>query len=255
MQRRSFPNTPQAAAHPPPSGWLTSRVLVSGTGSILSIGIHSGCLSSATLLVSGKAMFVFFRLASSLVLLLVLQGGVAAQQAGQKPGEMQMSAVTLTEILKDAIIALNHANMTGNYSVLRDMGTPVFRENFDQTALAAVFANLRARKIDLSPAYFLSPNLTKKPELNKDSELVLVGFFPTQPLQIQFELRFMQLDGRWRIAGMGVDARPPSASQASAAAPAPPAPVPQPAANRETPRRGPQSRKAEPPEPTPYAAT
>ena len=140
-----------------------------------------------------------------------------------------MSAVTLTVIIKDAIIALNHANMTGNYSVLRDMGTPVFRESFDQTALAAAFANLRVRKIDLSPAYFLSPNLTKKPELNKDNELVLVGFFPTQPLQIQFELRFMQLDGRWRVAGIGVDAVPPSASQASAAASAPPAPARQPA--------------------------
>ena len=140
-----------------------------------------------------------------------------------------MSAVTLTVIIKDAIIALNQANATGNYSVLRDMGTPVLRESFDQTALAAAFANLRARKIDLSPAYFLSPNLTKKPELNKDNELVLVGLFPTQPLQIQFELRFMQLDGRWRLAGIAVDAVPPSASQASAAPSAPPSPAQQPA--------------------------
>jgi hypothetical protein len=157
------------------------------------------------------------------------QGRPAAASAAPKPGEMQMSAVTLTVIIKDAIIALNQANATGNYSVLRDMGTPVLRESFDQTALAAAFANLRARKIDLSPAYFLSPNLTKKPELNKDNELVLVGLFPTQPLQIQFELRFMQLDGRWRLAGIAVDAVPPSASQALAAPSAPPAPAQQPA--------------------------
>jgi hypothetical protein len=152
----------------------------------------------------------------------------AAGDAGAKPGEMQMSAVTLTVIIKDAIIALQHANMTGNYSVLRDMGTPVFRENFDQAALAAAFANLRARKIDLSPAYYLSPNLTKKPELTKDSELVLVGFFPTQPARIQFELRYMQLDGRWRLAGIGVDAvnpPPPQASAAIAPAPAPSVPA------------------------------
>ncbi len=152
----------------------------------------------------------------------------AASDAGAKPGEMQMSTVTLTVIIKDAIIALQHANMTGNYSVLRDMGTPVFRENFDQAALAAAFANLRARKIDLSPAYYLSPNLTKKPELTKDSELVLVGFFPTQPTRIQFELRYMQLDGRWRLAGIGVDAvnpPPPQASATIAPAPAPSVPA------------------------------
>jgi len=181
-------------------------------------------------------MFVLSRFALAFALTLGAQPAAADQQgrpaaasAAPKPGEMQMSAVTLTVIIKDAIIALNQANATGNYSVLRDMGTPVLRESFDQTALAAAFANLRARKIDLSPAYFLSPNLTKKPELNKDNELVLVGLFPTQPLQIQFELRFMQLDGRWRLAGIAVDAVPPSASQASAAASAPPAPAQLPA--------------------------
>ena len=193
-------------------------------------------------------MFLLSRFALAFALILGAQAAAADQQgrpaaasAAPKPGEMQMSAVTLTVIIKDAIIALNHANMTGNYSVLRDMGTPVFRENFDQTALAAAFANLRARKIDLSPAYFLSPNLTKKPELNKDNELVLVGFFPTQPLQIQFELRFMQLDGRWRMAGIGVDAVPPSASQA-AAAPAP-APAQQPAPSQAS-KKGPAKPKS-----------
>ena len=164
------------------------------------------------------------------------QAKPAAAAAAPKPGDMQMSAVVLTVIIKDAIIALHHANMTGNYSVLRDMGTPVFRENFDQTALAGAFANLRARKIDLSPAYYLSPNLTKTPELNKDSELVLVGFFPTQPMQIQFELRFMQLDGKWRLSGIGADALPPPGPQASAAAspPPPPAPAQQPAPSQST---------------------
>jgi hypothetical protein len=157
------------------------------------------------------------------------QAKPAAASAAPKAGEMQMSVLILTVIIKDTIIALHHANMTGNYSVLRDMGTPLFRENFDQTALAGAFANLRARKIDLSPAYFLSPNLTKSPELNKDNELVLVGFFPTQPMKIQFELRFMQLDGKWRLAGIGVDALPLPGPQASVAASPPPAPPPAPA--------------------------
>ena len=130
-------------------------------------------------------MFVLSRFALAFALTLGAQPAAADQQgrpaaasAAPKPGEMQMSAVTLTVIIKDAIIALNQANATGNYSVLRDMGTPVLRESFDQTALAAAFVNLRARKIDLSPAYFLSPNLTKKPELNKDNELVLVWPLP-----------------------------------------------------------------------------
>jgi hypothetical protein len=184
-------------------------------------------------------MNFLFRLALAFALL-GAQSAAADQQAkpaaaaAPKPAGMQMSAVVLTVIIKDTIIALHHANMTGNYSVLRDMGTPVFRENFDQTALAGAFVNLRVRKIDLSPAYYLSPNLTKPPELNKDSELVLVGFFPTQPMQIQFELRFMQLDGKWRLSGIGVDSLPPPGPQASAAASPPPAPAQQPAPSQST---------------------
>jgi hypothetical protein len=140
----------------------------------------------------------------------------AAPQA--KPGEMQMSVITLTLLIKGTVLALHQANVTGNYSVLRDMGTPVFRERFDQAALTAAFANLRARKIDLSPAMLLAPNLTKNPELNKDGELVVTGNFPSQPMQIQFDLRFLQLDGVWRLAGLGVDAVPVPGSEAVAAA-------------------------------------
>jgi hypothetical protein len=51
-----------------------------------------------------------------------------------------------------------------------------------------------------------------------------VGDFPTQPLKIQYEMLFLQIDGVWRIDGMAVDAVP---AQASAIAPAPaPAPLP-----------------------------
>ncbi len=121
---------------------------------------------------------------------------------------MQISIVTLTLLVKGAVMALHQANITGNYSVLRDLGTPIFRETFDQTALAGIFQNLRSRKIDLSIALLLSPNLTKNPQLNQNHELVLIGDFPTEPSRIHFELAFLQLDGAWRLAGIAIDAVP-----------------------------------------------
>ena len=171
---------------------------------------------------------------------LVLSQSAAAQPAKPaaaneqpKQGGMQISLVTLTVLVKGTVVALHQANLTGNYSVLRDLGTPLFRERFDQAALTAAFANLRARNLDLSAALLVAPNLTKTPELNQNNELVLVGDFPTQPLLIHFDLRFLQLDGVWRLAGIGVDAVPaPNAQAVAAAAPAPapaPAPAQQPA--------------------------
>ena len=116
------------------------------------------------------------------------------------------------------ITALQQANQTGNVSVLRDLGTPVFRERFDQTALSMAFANLRARQVNLSSALVIAPNLSKNPGLDKNGDLVLVGDFLTQPLRIHFELAYLQLDGIWRLSGIAVDALPPAnAGQASAA--------------------------------------
>jgi hypothetical protein len=151
--------------------------------------------------------------------------GAAAQEpklptpnAQPKQAQMTIEATTLVILIRGAIMALQQANQTGNYSVLRDLGTPVFRERFDQTGLAMAFANLRARKVNLSPALVIAPNLSKNPGLDKNGELVLVGDFLTQPLRIHFELAYLQLDGLWRLSGIAVDALPPAnAGQASAA--------------------------------------
>ena len=119
-----------------------------------------------------------------------------------------METVQLVTLIKSTIMAVQHANQTGNYSVLRDLGSPVFRERFDQARLTAVFANLRSRGVNLSPVLFLAPNLTKQPEMTEGNELHLVGDFPTRPLQIQYEMLFVELDGVWRLNGLAVDAVP-----------------------------------------------
>ena len=123
-----------------------------------------------------------------------------------------METVQLAALIKSTIMALQHANQTGNYSVLRDLGTPVFRERFDLAQLTAIFSNLRSRSVNLSPVLFLAPNLTKQPELTEGNQLRIVGDFPTQPLKIQYEMLFLQIDGVWRIDGLAVDAVPQQAA-------------------------------------------
>lgn len=139
----------------------------------------------------------------------------AERPAAPAKQEMQIENATLIVLIKSTIMALQHANQTGNYSVLRDMGTPIFRERYDQAALTAAFANLRTRHITLNPVLFLPPNLVKQPEMTAENELHLVGNFSTQPLQIQYDLLFLNLDGAWRLNGFAVDAVAPQAVAAS----------------------------------------
>ncbi len=203
---------------------------VAGRGIDLSLGRR--CLHPRPIPV-GEAMISIPRLA--LAIALSIQPAAAQKTApahapapaSAQPGQpaMTISVVTLTLLIKGAVLALHQANLTGNYSVVRDLGTPIFRETFDQVRLTDTFANLRNRKIDLSPALVLAPNLTKNPELNGNKELVLIGDFATQPLRIHFELAFLYLDGSWRLAGIAVDAVPADARQVQAAATPPAQPT------------------------------
>ena len=146
-----------------------------------------------------------------------------AAQAPQAKQELKMETAQLVGLIKSTIMALQHANQTGNYSVLRDLGTPVFRERFDQAQLTAVFYNLRSRGINFTPILFLPANLTKQPEMTEGNELHVVGDFQTQPMRIQYDLLFLQIDGVWRINGHG-GGRRSCAGHATAPAPAVSAP-------------------------------
>jgi len=151
-----------------------------------------------------------------------------APQAKQEKQELRMETAQLIALIKSTLMAVQHANQTGNYSVLRDLGSPVFRERYDQAQLTAIFSNLRSRGVNLTPVLFLAPNLAKQPEMTERNQLHIVGNFPTQPLQIQYELLFLQLDGVWRLDGLAVDAVPVQLSM-DASAPAastPPTGVP-----------------------------
>jgi hypothetical protein len=166
-------------------------------------------------------------------------GNPATQPAQQG---MQIETVRLVALIKSSIMALQHANQTGNYSVLHDMGTPLFRERFDQAKLTAVFANLRKRNINLSAVLFVPPNLTKPPEMKDGNILHIVGDFPTQPLKIQYELMLLQIDGVWRIDGMAVDAVPVQTALATAPEPKQDS-APTPQINPTTAKSGKEKRK------------
>jgi hypothetical protein len=49
--------------------------------------------------------------------------------------------------------------------------------------------------------------------------LHLKGYFPGQPVQINFEMLYQAVDGRWRLFGLSVQPGPPAAPAASASGP------------------------------------
>jgi hypothetical protein len=102
----------------------------------------------------------------------------AEPQTQPSISQPKIDDVALAILIKSAITAVQHANATGNYSVLRDLGTPGFRERYDQAKLTAIFATFRARVINLSPSLMLLPSLSKPVEFTPQGQLRVEGTLP-----------------------------------------------------------------------------
>ena len=117
------------------------------------------------------------------------------------------SAPVLLALLRGTLAAVNQANITGNYSVLRDLGAPSFRENHTAAELADRFRPWRDNALDFAAVLLLDAKLSRPPSVDEGGVLRLAGYFPTAPLRIGFDLGFQAVAGNWRLATISVDAR------------------------------------------------
>lgn len=143
-----------------------------------------------------------------------------AAPAQSQPQVAMPDAEKIVLLLRSSLNTLNDAIQTGNYTVLRDKGAPGFAQVNTAARLSQSFSDLAQRGVDLAVVNILAPQLTEPPELDQDKGMLrLKGYFPSQPVQINFEMIYQAVGGRWRLFGLSVQ---PSAA-AAAATPAPPA--------------------------------
>jgi hypothetical protein len=108
-------------------------------------------------------------------------------------------------LLRSTLVTLNDAIQTGNFTVLRDVGAPGFREANSAARLSQAFSNLASQGVDLSAVTTIAPQLTEAPTLDQQKGMLhLKGYFPGQPVQINFEMLYQAVGGRWRLFGLSV---------------------------------------------------
>jgi hypothetical protein len=125
-------------------------------------------------------------------------------------------------LIRIALLTLNDALRTGNFTVLRDIGAPGFREANTAAKLSDTFASLRVQGVDLSPVAVVTPEITAVPTLETNNMLHLKGYFPVGKVHLNFEMLYEPVDGQWRLFGLGVSVVPGSTGPAPKAAPAAP---------------------------------
>jgi len=158
----------------------------------------------------------------------LVMSAASASAEEAKPAQIDRNGVLI--LIRSTLIALDQANKTGNYTVLRDLGSPAFQIN-TAARLGDIFANQRRDKLDLSGVAALDPQLTLLPQIETNGMLHMVGLFPSVPSQVKFELLYAPVEGQWRLYGLSVSLAqsgpaPPQSSPSASAVKAEPAAEP-----------------------------
>ncbi len=161
-----------------------------------------------------------------------LATGAPAQQTERPPAgtearqqqQPRIEEAVLVRLVRSILIAVNNANLTGNYTVLRDLGSPSFAGNNTAATLAERFKPLREGRVELSPILVLPINLSRPPAIDSAGRLDIEGVVPTRPLAVSFRMRFEPIDGAWRMSdlALGLNATEDPDQQESDAEPAAP---------------------------------
>jgi hypothetical protein len=157
-----------------------------------------------------------------------VSSAAAARSEGPRPANIDRNGVLM--LIRSTLLALDHGNKTGNYTVLRDLASPAFQAGNNAARLAEIFAKLRTDRLDLSGVAVIDPQLSLLPQIEANGFMRMAGFFPSVPSQVNFELAFAPVEGQWRLFGISV-----SVGQSSPVAPEPPPPPAKPAPPKQPP--------------------
>ena len=157
----------------------------------------------------------------AVLVLAVVAGASLGRAQAPKPANIDRNGVLI--LIRSTLLALDQANKTGNYTVLRDLGAPAFQTN-TAARLGEIFAKQRSDNLDLSGVAAIDPQLSLLPQIEANGLMHMAGLFPSVPQQVNFELAFAPVNGQWRLFGISV-----TVGQAAPAAPEPPAQKPPPA--------------------------
>ena len=141
-------------------------------------------------------MTTIVRMLAVMALMLVAS---LAQAQNKVPSERALEA-----LVKTTLLTFNDANVTGNYEVFHAKLSKPFREQFSVERLARRFQDFNKKHIDFDIIAALKPSYDPAPKVDDDGKLLVKGHFPTEPLQVYFNLEFIPSDGEWKLIGINV---------------------------------------------------
>ena len=109
----------------------------------------------------------------------------------------------LISLVRSILLAVNDANLTGNYTVLRDLSAPDSQALNTPERLEESFRPFRQQGTDFSIVAVAQPRFVQLPAFTPQGYLRVNGEFDSAP-RITFDIFLQHVAGRWRPYAIGV---------------------------------------------------
>ena len=112
-------------------------------------------------------------------------------------------------LIKAALLTLNDANVTGNYTVLHAKLAKQFRDQITPDKLKLAFKSFADQKIDWDLIAAKAPVAMSEAKIDNRGALILRGYFDTRPSRVNYELDFMISEREWKPITLNVKLKKP----------------------------------------------
>jgi hypothetical protein len=134
-------------------------------------------------------------------------GQIAPVTSSRRDSPLVPSAEQLVALVRNVLLAVNDANLTGNYTVLRDLSAPDSQGLNTPERLEESFRPIRQQGTDFSIVAVATPRFVQLPAFTPQGYLRVNGEFISSP-RITFDIFLQHVEGRWRPYAIGVGVVP-----------------------------------------------
>ena len=119
--------------------------------------------------------------------------------AAEVPPESELKSMTL-----DSLLAFNDGVQEKDFSDFYKDLAGLWKDQTTPEKLKTLFNDFIEKEINIEPIKKLQPVFNKDAKINSDGMLVIVGYYPTTPKRVVFELKYLDEKGDWKLAGINV---------------------------------------------------
>jgi hypothetical protein len=128
---------------------------------------------------------------------------------GPARAENQLPTAEYQEtLIKNSLLTLNDANVTGIYEVLHAKLSKPFRDQFTPDKLKEIFKTFVDQKADWAFIAAKPPVPTGEATIDERGALHLRGYFDTKPSRLNYDINYVPSEGQWKPLGINVTVKP-----------------------------------------------